>query len=167
MAEPTVSGTSAANSPTPQPAGGTPAGATLEAVEPAQARSVYIRTYGCQMNASDSELVCAILSSAGYRLTENEREADVVLLNTCAIRDKAEARIWGKLQLLKHQRQEHARSARAAGASADAGPGHRVVGLLGCMAERLKDKLLDSGMVHVIAGAITCCTRLSRCRLSS
>ena len=103
-------------------------------------RSVFIKTYGCQMNVSDSELVTSILLEKGYTIASTDTAADVVLLNTCAIRDKAEAKIWGKLQLLKHEGK---------------GKGHKqMVGLLGCMAGRLKDKLLTSGLVDVIAGAL-------------
>jgi tRNA-2-methylthio-N6-dimethylallyladenosine synthase len=108
-----------------------------------RAQSVFIKTYGCQMNVSDTEVVSSILSSSGYKLTNSEDGADVVLLNTCAIRDKAEAKIWGKLQLLKHEQELKKKQKQGS---------RRVVGLLGCMAERLKDKLLDSGMVDVIAG---------------
>ena len=93
----------ATNAPTPHPVAAAPTDADA-ASPPPRPQSVFIRTYGCQMNASDSELVSSILTSNGYSLTPDEAEADVVLLNTCAIREKAEARIWGKLQLLKHQR---------------------------------------------------------------
>ena len=91
------------------------------------------------MNQNDSDLVNSILRASGHTLAQTPEDADVVLLNTCAVRDKAEARIWGRLQLLQHARNEQ-------------GARHRVVGLLGCMAERLKDRLLDSGMVQLIAG---------------
>lgn len=114
----------------------------------AKPRSFFIQTYGCQMNVSDSELVVSILQDSGYRPAAEREDADVVLLNTCAIRDKAEARIWGQLQRLKYERDTQQR--------------RQTVGLLGCMAERLKDKLLDGGMVDVIAGARTRTTGFDR-----
>lgn len=103
-----------------------------------------IATYGCQMNVSDSEIVRSILEGADYEYTTDTDDADVVFLNTCAVRDNAERKVWGKLEKLcselkdKHKWQNGRR---------------RVVGVLGCMAERLKDKLLaDKKMVHLVAG---------------
>jgi len=63
----------------------------------AAGRSVFVETYGCQMNVSDTEVVNAILQGAGYSTAESAETADVVLLNTCAIREKAEERIWNRL----------------------------------------------------------------------
>ena len=135
----------------------------------AYARSVYIKTYGCQMNVSDTELVRSILIDNGYTMVEREAGADVVLLNTCAIREKAEAKIWGKLRLIQRQAGSQLmaaglpssggaaalqQGADTVGRGSDAsGRRTQVVGLLGCMAERLKDSLLESGLVQVIAGA--------------
>ncbi|MCR5561576.1 MAG: tRNA (N6-isopentenyl adenosine(37)-C2)-methylthiotransferase MiaB [Bacteroidales bacterium] len=100
-------------------------------------KKVYIETYGCQMNVADTEVVFSILADAGYARTEEIADADVIMANTCSIRDNAEQRIWGRI--------EHFRSFRKKR------PG-LVVGILGCMAERLKDALLDSGKVDLVAG---------------
>ena len=100
-------------------------------------KKVYIETYGCQMNVADTEVVFSILTAAGYGRTEDIAEADVVMANTCSIRDNAEQRIWGRIDYFGTFRKKR--------------PG-LVVGILGCMAERLKDALLDSGKVDLVAG---------------
>ena len=96
---------------------------------------VYIETYGCQMNVNDSEVILSILQDAGYVLTENIEEADVILANTCSIRDNAEQRIWGRIDQFKIQKKKR---------------DSVVIGIVGCMAERLKDKLLTA--VDLVAG---------------
>ena len=96
---------------------------------------VYIETYGCQMNVNDSEVILSILQDAGYALTENIEEADVILANTCSIRDNAEQRIWGRIDQFKIQKKKREGV---------------VIGIVGCMAERLKDKLLTA--VDLVAG---------------
>ena len=107
------------------------------------ARRVLIETYGCQMNVADSELVASILGEAGYGLAESEDDADVVLINTCAIREKAEDRVRGRLALFRRRKME-----RLAG-----GAGDLQIGVLGCMAERLRAKLLDQEkLVDLVAG---------------
>jgi tRNA-2-methylthio-N6-dimethylallyladenosine synthase len=96
----------------------------------ADALKVYIETYGCQMNEYDSELVKSILSGSGHTLTANEHDAEVILLNTCAIRENAHSRIYARLQHLK---------------ALKAKKSYRVsVGILGCMAQNLRDDLLDT-----------------------
>ena len=100
-------------------------------------KKLYIETYGCQMNVNDTEVVFSILAKHGYARTENIAEADVIMANTCSIRDNAEQRIWGRIDYFNTFRK--------------AKPG-LVVGILGCMAERLKDALLDTGKVDVVAG---------------
>jgi tRNA-2-methylthio-N6-dimethylallyladenosine synthase len=100
-------------------------------------KKAYIETYGCQMNVNDTEVIFAILEKAGYGRTESMEEADLVMANTCSIRDNAEQRIWGRLDVFNHHRKEH--------------PG-TLVGIVGCMAERLKDKLLDTGKVDLVVG---------------
>jgi tRNA-2-methylthio-N6-dimethylallyladenosine synthase len=124
--------------------------------------SVYVETYGCQMNQSDSEIVKSILVGAGCDLVTTVAEADAVLLNTCSIRDNAEKRIWRRLLELDHDRQKrrkHSRkAARRSRASATTASGveekkEMVVGVLGCMAERLKTELLtDSKLVDMVVG---------------
>ena len=96
---------------------------------------VYIETYGCQMNVNDSEVILSILQDAGYALTENIEEADVILANTCSIRDNAEQRIWGRIDQFKIQKKKREGV---------------VIGIVGCMAERLKDQLLTA--VDLVAG---------------
>jgi tRNA-2-methylthio-N6-dimethylallyladenosine synthase len=91
---------------------------------------VYIETYGCQMNEYDSELVRSIVSQGGFALTRNARQADVILLNTCAVRENAHLRIYGRLQELKRMKA--------------AKQGRLAVGILGCMAQSLRDELLDT-----------------------
>ncbi len=98
---------------------------------------VYIETYGCQMNVADTEIVFSILGKAGYTRTEDIGEADVIMANTCSIRDNAEQRIWGRIDFFNLQK----RSRHGV-----------VVGILGCMAERLKEALLESGKVDIVAG---------------
>ena len=100
-------------------------------------RKVYIETYGCQMNVNDTEVIFSILSGAGYERTENMEEADVMMANTCSVRDNAEQRIWGRIDQFYGQKRLRENA---------------VTGIVGCMAERLKDKLLESGRVDFVAG---------------
>ena len=88
--------------------------------------TVYVETYGCQMNVSDSELILGKLADAGYSQVESPGDADVILVNTCAIRDHAEQRVLGRLGELKRHMREGA-----------------VVGVAGCMAQRLGPRLFD------------------------
>ena len=103
-------------------------------------KKVYIETYGCQMNVNDSEVILSILQDDGYALTDDMGKADLILANTCSIRDNAEQRVWGRIEQF---RQEKVRR-----------PGV-LVGIVGCMAERLKDRLLDSHVVDIVAGPDT------------
>ena len=100
-------------------------------------KKVYIETYGCQMNVADTEVIFSILGKEGYGRTEEMSEADVIMANTCSVRDNAEQRIRGRIEQFNFQRKTR--------------PGV-VVGILGCMAERLKDALLESGKVDIVAG---------------
>ena len=97
---------------------------------------VYIETYGCQMNVNDSEVIFSILAQHGYARTESMDEADVIMANTCSVRDNAEQRIWGRIEQFNLQRRNRT----------------VIIGILGCMAERLKDKLLETGKVDIVAG---------------
>ena len=115
-------------------------GEALTVKTPVQAngRKLYLESYGCQMNFSDSEIVASILTKEGFGTTRTPEDADVILLNTCAIREKAEQTVRHRLQFFQHAKKEK--------------PG-LVVGLLGCMAERLKAKLLDEEkLVDLIVG---------------
>lgn len=101
-------------------------------------RKLYIESYGCQMNFSDSEIVASILMEKGYETTRDYRDADVVFINTCSIRENAETRVRNRLKEFE--------SAKAKN------PG-MVVGVLGCMAERLKAKFLEEEkLVDVVVG---------------
>jgi len=98
---------------------------------------VFIETYGCQMNVSDSEVVLSILQAGGYSLCEKIEQADLILINTCSIRDNAEQRVWGRLNnfnIIKKKKKT------------------LIVGVLGCMAERLKEELLSHPVVDLVAG---------------
>lgn len=99
---------------------------------------VYIETYGCQMNVADTEIVQGILNSNGYEMTEELQKADVVLLNTCSIRDNAEQRIYGRLGNLKNLKSQKP---------------NMIVGILGCMAERLRKNLIEEKkIVDLVVG---------------
>ena len=103
-----------------------------------EGRRLFVETYGCQMNVGDTEIVVSIMQREGYFHTDLIEEADVVLVNTCSIRDNAEQRIWGRLNELKRYRR--------------AKPG-LVIGVIGCMAERLKERLTEGpNAVDVVAG---------------
>ena len=101
-------------------------------------RKLYIETYGCQMNVGDTEIIISIMQNEGYVYTKNIEEADIVLVNTCSIRDNAEQRIWGRLK----EFQRYKRAKRSL-----------IVGIVGCMAERLKEQLLErEPIVDIVAG---------------
>ena len=101
-------------------------------------RKVYIETYGCQMNVADSEIVVSILRDNRFGVTEKIDDADLILVNTCSIRDNAEQRVWGRLDLFKHIKK---------------GKPGTLVGVIGCMAERLKEQLLETDkMVDIVVG---------------
>lgn len=103
-----------------------------------QGRKLYIETYGCQMNAADSEVVLSIMQKEGFVYTENIEQADVILVNTCSIRENAEQRIWGRLNEFTRYKKAN-RSL--------------IVGIIGCMAERLKDGIIENrNLVDIVAG---------------
>ena len=89
------------------------------------------------MNVNDTEVIFSVMADAGFLRTENIEEADVILANTCSIRDNAEQRIWGRIEVFSAHRKKRQGV---------------VVGIVGCMAERLKDSLLESGKVDLVAG---------------
>lgn len=104
----------------------------------AGSRKLYIETYGCQMNVSDSEVVVSILSSGGFSVTETMDDADLILVNTCSIRDNAEQRVRGRLDVFRQQKKKRP---------------HVLIGVIGCMAERLKERLLEEEkVVDIVAG---------------
>lgn len=103
-----------------------------------QGRKVYFDVYGCQMNVNDTEIVNAILKSRDYQMTQNINEADVILMMTCSIREGAETKIWNRLVHLKAMKKKRKKL---------------QIGILGCMAERLKTKIVEQEKeVDVIAG---------------
>ncbi|XP_071819560.1 mitochondrial tRNA methylthiotransferase CDK5RAP1-like [Apostichopus japonicus] len=105
-------------------------------------RKVYFETYGCQMNVSDTEVAWSILQSHGFQKTSEPKLADVVLLMTCAIRENAEQRIWNRLEYFGSLKRKRGNSKNPL-----------KIGLLGCMAERLKKKIVEkTKAVDVVAG---------------
>jgi len=101
-------------------------------------KKIFIETYGCQMNVSDSEIVASILYEDGFNNTNNIADADFIFLNTCSIRENAEERVRKRLQYIRSLKKRN--------------PDLKI-GLLGCMAERLKDELLkEENSIDIIAG---------------
>ena len=99
-------------------------------------KKLYIETYGCQMNVADSEVVASVMQMAGYETTEQLEEADAVFLNTCSIRDNAEQKIYHRLDALDAVKRKRG----------------LIIGVLGCMAERVKDDLLENHHCDLVAG---------------
>lgn len=101
-------------------------------------QKLYIETYGCQMNVADSEVVASVLKDKGYKVTEDIKEADVILVNTCSIRENAEQRVWGRLNVFKQIKKKKP---------------ELTIGVIGCMAERLKEKLIEEEKtVDIVVG---------------
>ena len=101
-------------------------------------KKMYIENYGCQMNFSDSEIVASILTKDGYETTSEEKEADLILVNTCSIRENAETRVMRRLGHFKQTKKQK--------------PG-LVIGVLGCMAERMRETILEKEkLVDIVAG---------------
>lgn len=101
-------------------------------------KKLFIETYGCQMNVADTEVVASIMEMDGYSLTDNDRDADAIFVNTCSIRDNAEQRVIQRLEYfnaLKRKRKDPL-----------------IVGVLGCMAERVKSDLIDDHNVDLVVG---------------
>ena len=99
-------------------------------------KKLYIETYGCQMNVADSEVVASVMQMAGYEPTESLDEADAVFLNTCSVRDNAEQKIYHRLDALDAVKRKRP----------------LIIGVLGCMAERVKDDLLENHHCDLVAG---------------
>lgn len=106
-----------------------------------QNRALYIETYGCQMNVADSEVVASVMATVGYDLTDDIDKADAVLLNTCSIRDNAEQKIISRLAFLASLRRKRPRTSP-----------RLIIGVIGCMAERVKDDLVVNHGVDLVAG---------------
>ena len=106
-------------------------------------KKFYIETYGCQMNVADSEVVAAILQTTDAELTERWEDADIILLNTCSIRDNAEQKVGSRLRELK---------AHIKGGKWKVESGKPIIGVIGCMAERMGQELIDTFGVDFVAG---------------
>ena len=102
-----------------------------------ESKKLFIETYGCQMNVADSEVVASVMKVAGYEVTDNLDDADAVFLNTCSIRDNAEQKILNRLEFFHSLRRKRP---------------HLLVGVLGCMAERVKENLITHHHVDLVAG---------------
>lgn len=103
-----------------------------------ESKQIYLETYGCQMNVADSEVIAAIMRTAGYELTEEIEQADAVLINTCSVRDNAEQRVLRRLDYYNALRRKHKKP--------------QIIGVLGCMAERVKEHLIEVYGVDIVAG---------------
>lgn len=100
-------------------------------------KKLYIETYGCQMNVADSEVVASVMADKGYEITEDQNKADAIFINTCSVRDNAEQRVWGRLNLFNSYKKKKK---------------DLIIGMIGCMAERLADELLEKKVVDLVAG---------------
>lgn len=100
-------------------------------------KKLFIETYGCQMNVADSEVVASVMKMAGYELCEKEEEADAIFLNTCSVRENAENKIYHRLDTLHAERKKGR---------------ELILGVLGCMAERVKDDLIDNHHASLVCG---------------
>ena len=100
-------------------------------------KKLYIETYGCQMNVADSEVVASVMKMADYDVCDNQDEADAVFLNTCSVRENAENKIYHRLEELNALRKKK---------------GKLIIGILGCMAERVKDDLIQNHHADLVAG---------------
>ena len=105
-------------------------------------KKLYIETYGCQMNVADSEVVASVMQMAGYETCQTADEADAVFLNTCSVRDNAEQKIYHRLEALKNVKIKKLKNDNW----------RLIVGVLGCMAERVKDDLIENHHVDLVAG---------------
>lgn len=103
-----------------------------------QPKLLFLETYGCQMNVADSEVVYAIMETIGYGMTDVLEEADAVFLNTCSVRDNAEQKVINRLSQIDGIRRKH--------------KPNMIIGVLGCMAERVKQKLIDEHHADIVVG---------------
>ncbi|MEI6277492.1 MAG: tRNA (N6-isopentenyl adenosine(37)-C2)-methylthiotransferase MiaB [Prolixibacteraceae bacterium] len=100
-------------------------------------KKLYIETYGCQMNVADSEVVASVMGDRGFVLTDQYAEADAIFVNTCSVRDNAEKKIWNRLTFFRSLKKKNPKL---------------VVGLIGCMAERIGDELIEKKSADLVAG---------------
>ena len=97
-------------------------------------KTFYIETYGCQMNFSDSKIIASVLTDENFIQTTNVEDAGVIFLNTCSIRDNAEQRIYNRLKHLKSLKKKNK---------------GLLIGVLGCMAERVKEKFFEEACIGI------------------
>ena len=100
-------------------------------------KKLFIETYGCQMNVADSEVVASVMRMADYEVCETLEDADAVFLNTCSVRDNAEQKIINRLEFFHAMRRKGRRL---------------IIGVLGCMAERVKEELIEKHHVDIVVG---------------
>lgn len=112
-------------------------GADFKSATENESKKLFIETYGCQMNVADSEVIASIMQMAGYSPCDTLEEADAVFMNTCSIRDNAEQKILNRLEFFHSLRKKRK---------------HLIVGVLGCMAERVKNELIEKHHVDLVAG---------------
>ncbi len=113
------------------------AGADFKSATENENKKLFIETYGCQMNVADSEVIASIMQMAGYSPCNDLEEADAVFLNTCSIRDNAEQKILNRLDFFHSLRKKHKKM---------------IIGVLGCMAERVQNDLIENHHVDLVAG---------------
>ncbi len=107
-------------------------------VENKEKKKLFLESYGCAMNFADSEIIASIMKDNGFQTTDNVDNADLIFLNTCAIRDNAELKIWARLKSFRQKKRKNP---------------DLLIGVLGCMAERLKTKLLEQEkLVDIVVG---------------
>ena len=117
-------------------------------------KKLYIETYGCQMNVADSEVVASVMQMAGYETCDSADEADCVLLNTCSVRENAENKIYHRLETLHRENEKRNNG--------------RILGVIGCMAERVKDDLIENHHAQLVAGPdsyLSLPTLIAQCEL--
>lgn len=109
----------------------------LKSVASHEEKKLFIETYGCQMNVADSEVVASIMKMDGYDLTDRIEEADAIFVNTCSVRDNAEQKIYGRLQYFQSLKRKKK---------------SLIIGVLGCMAERVKEELIEVHKADLVVG---------------
>jgi tRNA-N(6)-(isopentenyl)adenosine-37 thiotransferase enzyme MiaB len=112
-------------------------GTDLKSVSQNVDRKLFIETYGCQMNVADTEVVASIMQMDGYSITDKIEDADAVFVNTCSVRDNAEQKIYGRIQYFHSLKRKKK---------------NLIIGVLGCMAERVKENLIEEHKVDLVAG---------------
>ena len=109
----------------------------IQEIQDIEDRKLFIETYGCQMNVADTEVIASVMNTAGYVLTDDMETADAIFVNTCSVRDNAEQRVIGRLQYFNSLRRNRK---------------SLIIGVLGCMAERVKEELISKHGVDLVAG---------------